>query len=75
MSRLSKIPTLNAALTPALLAALLSLAAPGCTARAGLTTGGSDAADANDTATDTDTATATATDTATATAVLNRWLW
>ena len=44
MNRLSNIP----ALTPALLAALLSLAAPGCTARTGLTSGGSDAADAAD---------------------------
>ena len=39
MARLSKIPTLNAALTPALLAALLSLAAPGCTARTNLPAG------------------------------------
>ena len=51
MNRPSNIPGLTAALTPALLAAtLLSLAAPGCSARAGLTTGGSDAADANDAA-------------------------
>ena len=57
MSRLSKIPTLNAALTPALLAAtVLSLGAPGCTARAGLTTGGTDAADASDASTDANTA-------------------
>ena len=50
MNRLTDIPALTAALTPVLATTLLSLAAPGCTARAGLTTGGTDAADASDAA-------------------------